>query len=202
LTITLSPNSSKGKPVDGLSRGHLGTFICRMSVYQLILTRKSREPHKLPQSLARISNVALRSIMPSRSTLCHPFPQLHSPQQLLETLKTVLQSIDGALCQAAPTDDSEYPTPPLLVSAMQNTWSRSARRKKLSQVPQVSNNSTFASIKPHAPALKCVISCNGEETDHDTQGALNLEVSWVQGRDRALFESFWNHVCRKVAETS
>jgi hypothetical protein len=140
--------------------------------------------------------------MPSRNTLHHSFPRLHSPQQLLEILKTVLQSIDGALYEAAPTDDTEFLDPSLLVSAMQNTWSRSARRKKLSQVAQVSDNSTFTSIETRTPALKCLISCNGKEADHDVHGAINLEVSWVQGRDRGLFESFWNHVCRKVAETS
>jgi hypothetical protein len=30
------------------------------------------------------------------------------------------------------------------------------------------------------------------------QRMLVLEVNWVQGRDRPLFESFWSHVCRKL----
>jgi hypothetical protein len=30
------------------------------------------------------------------------------------------------------------------------------------------------------------------------QQTLVLEVNWVQGQDRLLFESFWSHVCQKL----
>jgi len=149
----------------------------------------------LPDHLARISNIALQSIMPSRSTLRHRFPQAFSHQQILEALETVIQSIDGASRQAIPMDEPECITP-FLVSATRNTWSRSARRKNLSKV---SDNSTSAALQTHSPALRCSIGCIGEG-GRDAQGAPNLEVCWVQGKDRAIFESFWNHICRKVAE--
>lgn len=164
-------------------------------MHHFVLAGNLKDSHQHPQNLARISNVALQSIMPSRSTFRHPFPQAISPQHVLEALESAVQSIDGASYRVIPMDEPECISP-LLVSATRNTWSRSARRKNLSQV---SNNSTCTLLQTNSPALKCSIGCTGEE-HRDAQGALNLEISWVQGNDRAIFESFWNHICRKVAQ--
>jgi hypothetical protein len=137
--------------------------------------------------------------MPSRNTLRHPFPKILSSQQLLQTLTTVLRSIDGVSYHDVPVDGTEHATPALLASTTQNTWSRSARRKKLSQPNHVSGNFPLASTEMQNSALKCLIRCSKGE-DREEQEPLNLEVSWTEGRDRLLFESFWNHVCRRIID--
>jgi hypothetical protein len=86
----------------------------------------------------------------------------------------VLQSINGTSYQEV-SEDPDFLTPPLLVCAKQNTWSRSARRKKVSIPVQTFDVGSL-----------------------ETQRTLVLEVNWVQGRERPLFESFWSHVCRKL----
>jgi hypothetical protein len=165
-----------------------------------ISTCDDSEIDRFPQNLARVANVALRSIMPPRNTFRHPFSQSLSPRQLLQILQTMVQSVDGASCQAAPTGDIECCTASFLVSAVQNTWSRSARRQKIAQLAKISDNAVVTPSSTHDPALRCLISALRTEACHKSQGILNLEVSWVQGRDRALFESFWGHICRKVTE--
>jgi hypothetical protein len=103
----------------------------------------------------------------------------------------VFQSIDGASYREV-SEDPDFLTPPLVVCAKQNTWSRSARRKKASIPVQPSD---VGSLETQTPALRCVFGCKMGGTEQQT---LVLEANWVQGRDRPLFESFWSHVCRKL----
>jgi len=140
-----------------------------------------------------MQNVALRAIQPSHNTLRQQFSRAGPAHFLHASLIAVLQSIDGVLYQEA-SEDSNFLTPPLVVYAKQNTWSRSVRRKKVSIPLQPSD---VDSLETQAPALRCVFGCKMGGTDQQT---LVLEVSWVQGRDRPLFESFWSHVCRKLEE--
>jgi hypothetical protein len=105
---------------------------------------------------------------------------------------TIFQSIEGASYRVVP-DDADRLTPPLLVCATQNTWSRSARRKKAAASIQISD---VGSLETQTSALKCIFECAVGGAEQDT---LILEASWVQGRDRHLFESFWSHICRKLA---
>lgn len=160
------------------------------------------------QSIARIpKNASLQSIMPRRNTLRQTFSQMNPvmpPGHLLDVLRTVLHSVEGITimsCGDIPTlmDGSESvltPLPPILVHANQNAWSRSARRKKvLTPALSIDNNDNASSISTGPSMLKCLI---GYPLDGNGQMDGTLEVSWIQGRDRALFESFWNHACRKV----
>jgi hypothetical protein len=128
------------------------------------------------QSLAQISNPNLRGIMPDKNTLrqCQPYPQATSLNQLITTLQSVLTPIDGVSFQDELASDS------LLVQATSNTWSRAARRKaKLNQESQDVQETT----------MKCRIVCT---TD------LMVEFSWIEGKDRRMFESFCSHVIRKA----
>lgn len=145
------------------------------------------------QSIARIHNATVQSIMPQRNTLRQTFSHVNRPApQLLGVLCTVLHSVEGVSCKdSSSLDDGES----ILVLANRNTWSRSARRKKLSTSVVVNTNSI--STEAPAPSLKCLIRCSSEGK-HEAGGDEVLEVSWAQGKDRALFESFWSHVCRKV----
>jgi hypothetical protein len=141
------------------------------------------------QKVSPIQNIALRGIQPPQNTLRQPFSQAHSAYSIRVSLMAIIQSIDGALYQEV-SEDSEFLAPPLLVCATQNTWSRSARRKKMSILTQTSDL-----LETRTPALRCVFGCKIGKAG---QQALILEASWVQGQDRPLFESFWSHVCRKL----
>ncbi|OBZ66401.1 putative methyltransferase-like protein C27D7.08c [Grifola frondosa] len=151
---------------------------------------------RLPDSLARIPNPALQSIMPLRNTFHQVFEQARSADNLAHTLRTVLASISGL--SVRPRDDSEdiaeaAQVSDVLVSATRNTWSRAARRR---------NGAASAPPESSAPVLVCRISClesdsNGRRSDGQAAGAI-LQIDWVKGIDRALFESFSSHVGRKV----
>ncbi|KIM74416.1 hypothetical protein PILCRDRAFT_80092, partial [Piloderma croceum F 1598] len=114
-----------------------------------------------------------------------------SAHSLHISLMAVFQSIDGASYQEV-SEDPGFLTSPLLVCAKQNTWSRSVRRKKVSIPVQTSD---VGLLETQPPALRCIFGCKMGGTEQQT---LVLEVNWVQGRDRPLFESFWSHVCRKL----
>jgi len=87
-----------------------------------------------------------------------------------------------------------------VVSAMRDTWSRGARRKRKRGEPpgnavesDKAIRSTPADVDPD-PALICVIVVlsGGQGTEMD------MEVRWVYGRERTLLESFASHVGKKV----
>ncbi|EKM54577.1 uncharacterized protein PHACADRAFT_258520 [Phanerochaete carnosa HHB-10118-sp] len=145
----------------------------------------------LPDSLARISNSALQSIMPSRNTLRQTYAQFQTAVEAKEALLKVLKSIDGvAITSRNLTSEDE-----LLLHASQNTWSRAARRRKL--IPE----DPTAEPQSALPALVCRMRCSGNSSDtQDSSGheSVILECDWVQGKDRGLFESFVSHVARKL----
>lgn len=164
---------------------------------------------KISQSIARIQNTPLQSIMPRRNTLRQTFSKVNPgapSKHLLDVLRIVLRSVEGVTIMSCEDDtismddgDSEpIPPPPILVYANRNTWSRSARRKKASALI-TDNNNNPSPMPGDSPMLKCLIKCpvKGEhEGEKEVYGI--LEVFWAQGKDRALFESFWSHVCQKV----
>ncbi|KAI0064153.1 hypothetical protein BV25DRAFT_1853471 [Artomyces pyxidatus] len=130
---------------------------------------------RLPDALARISNPALHNLMPARTTLHQPLP--HVPHPLV--LSSVLSSMKGVIISSVPTQAGA-----LLASAVANTWTRAARRK-LGDVTVDSGTS------PQLVCRVCVVQ--------DDEGPI-VEFVWVKGRDRSLFESFVNHVGRKIRE--
>ena len=188
-TITLLQNSYKVKLDDGPSRGLLETFGCLTLVHSCSLV--SIFANRCRQNVSPIQNVALRAIQPLHNTFHQRFSRAGSAHSLHVSLMAIFRSIDGASYREV-SEDPDFLTPPLLVCAKQNTWSRSARRKKVSIPVQTSN---VGSLETQPPALRCVFECKMEGTE---QRMLVLEVNWVQGRDRPLFESFWSHVCRKL----
>ena len=115
--------------------------------------------------------------MPNRNTIRQPYTQPNlTPNLRLETLKSFLASMGGVSIQ----ESAEF----IDVFTASNTWSRAVRRK---------NRPTQTSTAFSNPetALKCCIRVTQEEPVH-------LEVHWVQGQDRQLFESFCSHVNRKM----
>ncbi|GJE92247.1 S-adenosyl-L-methionine dependent methyltransferase [Phanerochaete sordida] len=141
---------------------------------------------RLPDSLARISNATLQSIMPARNTLRQAYTQFQTAVETEQALLKVLNSIDGVTVAHRDAAASGG----FLVNALQNTWSRAARRRKLTAADSADEH------QPTQPALVCRVRCT-----RDTAGAKRedvVEFDWVQGRDRGLFESFMSHVARKL----
>lgn len=119
--------------------------------------------------------------MPLHNTIRQPLSSMGGTVAL-QTLKQVLSITDGI------NVIQEHSTPNEVVirlAATGNTWSRAARRKK----PKAPSNGLPHETTMSLAALVCQI----------TLSCGQLEFNWVRGRDRALFQSFCNHISRKVA---
>jgi hypothetical protein len=117
--------------------------------------------------------------MPDRNTIQQPYTRSNvSPNLLLDTLKQLLSSITGIHVQ--------YGAEFMEVYTSGNTWSRAARRK---------DKFIEASTTPFGPdtALRCRIGI--------TEDPIHLEIHWVEGQNRQMFESFCSHVNRKMTAT-
>lgn len=148
--------------------------------------------HVTLQSLARTVNPTLQSIMPPRTTLYQQATNIRSLELLYNRLLQVLEAIEGIHGKSERIDSTEVP--PVLVTATEITWSRSARRKKMSHT--TSQTSCQGSI-----ILQCRITCAegsypiGEKLQVTGR---HLVYQWVDGSHRGVLESFVSHVNRKV----
>ena len=83
----------------------------------------------------------------------------------------------------------------LLVEAEGNTWSRSARRSRR----RIDSSST---ILPTSSTRQPTLTCSVRVIETSNQAAegqsLVMEIQWLYGTDRTLFESFVSHFWRKV----
>ena len=156
--------------------------------------------------------------MPLPNTLLQP---LAGNTKSSEALKSVLASVLGGLDGVTFSFEEEGS---IEVIAMANTWSRAARRKKLhssSSTISGTADTEILSTPASLPQMQCAIRIlfrssrpqsqsnsgfitsvsvnNNMESNDAGTSAQELECTWTIGRDRALFESFWSHVCRKVA---
>lgn len=102
--------------------------------------------------------------------------------EVIETTERILKDIPLVSFKRLPSypfggDDDGLA---LLVEAKAHTWSRSARRRKVS-VSQI--------LLLDIP-LQCIIQTCVDE----------LKIDWIRGSavDRVLLEGFWGHVSRKV----
>jgi len=147
---------------------------------------------RLPDNLARISNHALQSAIPSHNNLRQTYENAASPGALIDIVRSVLSAHPEMRVEESSPQAPSAPMS-LRVYAWGNTWSRAARRKKKGndgmQVDVGDRGHT------RTPALvECIIRGGRKESS-----ACYLECRWVRGRDRALFESLWSHLSRKVA---
>lgn len=142
-------------------------------------THISSKADDASQTISRISNPALQSIMPSRNTLRQP---VNRPvQDLFIKTKEILTSIGGVTSiRESRNQNGDFE---IVVQASGNTWSRSARRKKASTMDIDERSST-----EDGKVLECRLS--------HSEGF--LEFNWLKGRERGLFESFVSHVSRKI----
>ena len=86
----------------------------------------------------------------------------------------------------------------LRTQAVSNTWSRAARRKAKLVSPDLPTGSSVSIGNPPPALVVLIQSIPKPKIIH--QRSLILECIWLRGKDRALFESFWSHVSRKVGE--
>ncbi|KAJ7778097.1 S-adenosyl-L-methionine dependent methyltransferase [Mycena metata] len=128
---------------------------------------------RLPDTVARITNPQLQSLMPPKNTLRQPF----LAQEVASTLTIILASVDGLRVEKAEVEAARF-----MIYAAKNTWSRAARRKN--------KQDAQAAEAVSAPNLVCSL----EWTD------MFLECQWIRGKDRSLFEGFASHIFRKVSE--
>lgn len=132
--------------------------------------------------------------MPSRNTLHHTFPGARSVDILANTLRNVLVHINGlSVTSATPatpaTPKYQYPSTTMLVQVQSNTWSRAARRKRLPAT---------VSADQESPVLRCSIDCRSMVASGTF---CEIVFTWLEGKDRSIFESFTSHVNRKVTST-
>lgn len=140
--------------------------------------------------------------MPGRTTLRQPFPTAQADDDILRAIYSVLGTMDGVkveACSLGRNDEANAPNG-ILVHASGNTWSRAARRKKLTGDPVATSNSPRALIcRLHVENASIGGATNPTHTTVPGQNPqLNVVFQWTRGKDRTLFESFMSHVSRKV----
>lgn len=148
---------------------------------------------RLPDTFARVSNPTLQSIMPSRNTLHHAFKGARSVDILASALRNVLALINGITFASSATPAIHNHSSTMLVHARSNTWSRAARRGKLPETVCADQG---------LPVLCCLVECREQSSSYISSDiACELLFTWVEGKDRVIFESFASHVSRKVTST-
>lgn len=155
--------------------------------------------------MARIPSVMtghpLYQLMPSRNTLTQSFPNC-SFHMLSDILDRNLRLLDGVSTNTKPGSvsngvSSSSTLRTLFVEAEGNTWSRSARRSR-----RRIDSSTTISLQSSTrqPTLTCSVRVI-ETSNQAVEGqSLVLEIQWLYGTDRTLFESFVSHLWRKVGD--
>jgi hypothetical protein len=154
--------------------------------------------------MARIPSIMtshpLYQLMPSRNTLTQSFPNC-SFHMISDILDRNLRLLDGVSTNTNPGSASSSvfsssTLRTLFVEAEGNTWSRSARRSR-----RRTDSSTISpTSSTRQPTLTCSVRVI-ETSNHAAEGqSLVLEIQWLYGTDRTLFESFVSHLWRKVSD--
>ncbi|OCH87590.1 hypothetical protein OBBRIDRAFT_820559 [Obba rivulosa] len=148
---------------------------------------------RLPDSLSRVLNPSLQSVLPARNTLKQVYSHILSSGRLASAVAAILTHIEGLSVRQRERD--EVTALDVVVETTRNTWSRAARRKK------ANTTSMDVDAIPSAAILMCRIRCL-ERNSGDTEGRhdIDLVFDWVRGKERGLFESFVNHVERKLQQ--
>lgn len=141
--------------------------------------------------------------MPPRNSLRQPIPNIQPGQDVSETLIDVLNSIEGLkILEKNPPQQrssSDAQIVHFVVEAAKNTWSRSARRKKVN----TEEKSHVDIAATEDPGLTCRLRISGEvesaqSSRRSSTAGCMLQIDWIRGKDRGLYESFVSHVGRKL----
>ena len=154
--------------------------------------------------MARISSITtghpLYQLMPSRNTLSQSFPNC-SFHMLLDILDRNLRLLDGVSTNTNPRSvsngvSSSSTLRTLFVEAEGNTWSRSARRSRR----RIDSSAVSPTSSTRQPTLTCSVQVIETSSQAAEGQSLALEIQWLYGTDRTLFESFVSHLWRKVGD--
>jgi hypothetical protein len=74
-----------------------------------------------------------------------------------------------------------------------NTWSRKARRKRAQETNDTKYQNTFVSSTEELFTFRFDI----QEVDKENA---NVIATWTKGKQREVFESFWNHVKKRMLQ--
>ncbi|KAG8743993.1 hypothetical protein FRC12_014917 [Ceratobasidium sp. 428] len=132
---------------------------------------------RLPDALARPTSQSLKSIAPPPNTLCHTLPAARTLSY--QTLLSILGDIPKVR-----TEELRGPER-VRVTAHEVTWTRAARRR-LARGSIDGGNATTG-------ALPLILVSEISVVDEHI-----LEVQWIRGRDRGVFESFWGHLSGRL----
>lgn len=162
--------------------------------------------------------------MPLHTTLRQILPRL-SPieiNNIADRLRGLLAAIEGVHITEHNEDLHECPS--FRIEAKENTWSRSARRKrkrtKLDSGESIAMEGTDNAERQDAqqvlppPKLFCDIhvipdgstgskigEVKGCDAQHPQLQDYSLECQWIFGADHGLFESLAGHIGRKLIES-
>ena len=119
---------------------------------------------------------------------------------LSDILDRNLRLLDGVSSNANPgsvrNGVSSSALRTLFVEAEGNTWSRSARRSRR----RMDSSAISPTSSTRQPTLTCTVRVI-ETLDHEAEEqSFVLEIQWLYGTDRPLFESFVSHLWRKVSD--
>ncbi|CAE6416714.1 unnamed protein product [Rhizoctonia solani] len=132
---------------------------------------------RLPDTLARPKSSSLKSVAPLPNTLHHTTSQPITHESLVQ----VLQDIPKLQCQEQPAPQRIH----VKVSGI--TWTRAARRRMARTAP------TPTPDQEQNQDVNPIMVCEVRAADTHS-----LEVQWVRGKDRSVFESFWGYVSKKL----
>lgn len=135
-----------------------------------------------------------------RNTLQRPFRYSGGGPVLREILQRTTTSIEGVTFQPTKSlPHDQVVIADILVNASGNTWSRAARRRKRTESEAAD---VLMQAGDGSPQLVCrmrwLVDSGGTATVPFELDTVLLTVDWVRGDDRGLFESFTNHVWRKL----
>lgn len=169
---------------------------------------------RLPDELSRIPGTSSNSaLLPSRGTLTQTLSAQGTPAgRIVTMLDEVLGDVERISQRSCEFLDpiwtqsssvaQRHPTNSRLVLATENSWSRSARRRRKAELACVSANETRTESTPaqHPPQSEVVTPIMTVLLSLITrpEGEVSLECRSVTGNDLALFEGFFGYVSRKL----
>ncbi|KAG5350556.1 hypothetical protein C0989_010450 [Termitomyces sp. Mn162] len=144
-------------------------------------------------NIARIANPnpTLQRLLPPRNTL--KFDIVMGENDALGCLEKVLRSVEDATFTPDDGANPEGSLSSYVVSVTCDTWSRGARRKRKRQQEKAANGNVV-SEGDCSPEFVCSIVLRSEPD----RNRIQMDVQWLYGKERSLFESFASHVARKL----
>lgn len=148
----------------------------------------ARIDDSLGKNLARPASQSLRPYAPPTNETRQAFSASASiiSSHLLDILAPLVGIVSTPLGDASSSERQTW-----RVTASQNSWSRTFRRRRTGTSP----HSASVSDSPEKAMMVCDLTVLPPSEAAD---ACSLLGSWREGRFRADFESFWNHITRKL----